>query len=147
MAKPYVVEASAVTKAPLDVAARAITDPANLPKWFKGACDVEADGGYPAVGGTMQFKVKWGGMKSNFAATVKENALPGKLVQRVKTPSGTSDITHTFTAWNGGTRYTKRVEVEDASWLLRLLMGSFLPRSVRNEVAAAARVADDAIAR
>ena len=143
MAKSYVVEASAVTKAPLEVASRAITDPANLPKWFKGACEVETEGGYPAVGGTVRFKVKWGGMKSRFAATAKENSLPRKLVQRVKTPSGESDIVHTFTSTKGGTRYTKRVEVQDAGWALRLMMKSFLPRSVRHEVEAAARLADE----
>ena len=140
------VEASAVTKAPLAVASRVITDPANLPRWFKGACDVETDGGYPAVGGTMRFKLKWGATKSAFAATVTEDALPRKLVQRVKTPSGVSDITHTFAGEAGGTRYTKHVEVQDAGWLLRLLMKSFLPRSVRNEVKAAAALADEAAA-
>lgn len=144
MAKPYVVEASAVSTAPLDVASRAITDPVNLPQWFKGACDVQADDGYPTVGKTVRFKVKWGGMKSAFAATVKENALPHKLVQRVKTPSGTSDITHTFTVAPEGTRYTKRVDVQDAGPLLRLLLKSFLARSVHQEVEAAAKLADDA---
>ena len=144
MARTYVVEASAVTRAPLEAASRAITDPANLPRWFKGACDVEAEAGYPAVGGTLRFKVKWAGMKSRFTATVKENALPRRLIQRVKTPSGESDITHTFTVTKGGTRYTKRVDVRDAGWLTRAILKSFLARSVRHEVNAAARLADDA---
>lgn len=142
MAKPYIVEASAITSAPLEVASRAITDPANLGKWFKGACDVETEGHYPEVGGTLRFKVKWAGMKSRFAATVQENSLPGRIVQRVKTPSGESDITHRFEATKDGTRYTKRVEVQDAGWLMRVLLKSFLPRSVRQEVEAAARLAD-----
>ncbi len=144
MAKPYVSAASASTRAPLDVVSRVITDPVNLPRWFKGACDVQADDGYPTVGKTVRFKVKWGGMKSDFAATVKENALPHKLVQRVKTPSGTSEITHRFTTAPEGTRYTKRVDVQDAGPLLRFMMKSFLPRSVRQEVEAAAKLADEA---
>ena len=60
---------------------------------------------------------------------------------RVKTPSGESLVTHSFEPAGKGTRYTKRVEVE-GGWMLRLLMSSFLRRSVRQEVEAACQMAD-----
>jgi len=69
MGKAYAVESSATTKAKPAAASRAILDPANLPKWFKGAHGVEAADGYPAQGGTMGWRVKWGRMDSGFSAT------------------------------------------------------------------------------
>ena len=140
MRKPFIAEASATTKTPLAKASAAIMDPANYPKWFKGAHDMESDG-YPAVGGVLTWKIAWMGSASTFVARVTENALPRRLVARVKTPSGESDITHTFEATADGTRYTKRVVVEGGV-ALRLLMALFLRRSVRQEVEAAARMAD-----
>ena len=144
MAQAYVTESSAVTKASPAKAAQVILSPEGLPKWFKGAHGVVAEKGFPEVGGRMRWKLKWMGMDSDFAATVVTNDLPARLVLRVKTPSGESMITNSFDAVGKGTRYTKRVEVQDAGPLLRLLMASFLPRSVRVEVERACKVADDA---
>jgi hypothetical protein len=142
MSKLYVVEASAVTKAPLAVASRVITDPVNYPKWFKGARNVVA-AGYPAVGGELSWNVGWGGSdRWSFRAKVIANELPNRLVMRVKTPSGESDVIHSFLPEGQGTRYTKRVEFE-GSWHHRALVRLFLPRSVRNEVQAAACLADE----
>lgn len=138
--KPFIAEASATTKAPLAKASAAIIDPANYPKWFKGAHAMRPDG-YPKEGGVLSWKIAWMGTASTFVARVTENALPRRLVARVKTPSGESDITHTFEATPDGTRYTKRVVVEGGV-MLRFLMSLFLRRSVRQEVEAAARMAD-----
>lgn len=140
MAKPYVAESSATTSAPLEKASRAITDPANYPKWFKGARKVVAEG-YPAVGGVLSWTVGWGSKAWAFRGTVVENGLPRRLVMRVRTPSGESDITHSFEQDGAGTRYTKRVEFH-GTWVQKLLMRSFLPHSVRHEVQAAAKMAD-----
>lgn len=145
MAEPYVAEASAVTKASPAQAASVILSPESLPKWFKGAHSAVAEAGFPDVGGRLRWKVRWLGMSSDFGGTVVRNDLPSRLVMRVKTPSGESDIIHSFTKDGKGTRYTKRVEVQDAGPVLRLLLASFLRRSVRDEVAAGARVADEAV--
>ena len=142
MAKPYVVEASAVTRAPLEVASRAITDPANLPRWFNGARDVEAKG-YPAVGGVLRWTVDWGRRSWDFGGKVVENDLPRRLVVRVATRRSRGLTIHLFEPTAEGTRYTKRVESE-GSWLELLGARMFMGPSVRREVKAAARLADEA---
>lgn len=143
MAKVYAVEASAVTRAPLSLASRVITDPANYPRWFEGAHDVQASKGYPAVGGVLRWKVRWGRMVWGFGGKVVESDLPHRLVLRVATKRSRGLTIHRFEAEGTGTRYTKRVESE-GSWLELLGMRLFMPRSVRREVAAAARLADEA---
>jgi Polyketide cyclase / dehydrase and lipid transport len=140
----YVVEASAMTQASPAQASSAILSAAGLVQWFKGAHDAVAEEGFPAVGGRMRWKVRWMGMDSDFSSTVVSNELPRRLVLAVKTPSGESLITNSFEPVGQGARYTKRVEVQGAGWVMRRLMGTFLPRSVRNEVQAAARIADNA---
>jgi uncharacterized protein YndB with AHSA1/START domain len=89
----------------------------------------------------LSWKLKWGGTASTFRARVTSNDLPRRLVMRVKTPSGESDVTHSFETEGKGTRYTKRVEVE-GGWFLRAMMSLFLSRSVQQEVDAAAKLAD-----
>jgi uncharacterized protein YndB with AHSA1/START domain len=142
MARTYVVEASAVTKAALETASRAITDPANLPRWFNGAYDVEATG-YPKVGGVLRWKVRWGRRTWDFGGKVVEEALPHRLVVRVATRRSRGLTIHRFDAHGSGTRYTKRVESE-GTWLELLAARMFMGPSVRREVKAAARLADEA---
>jgi uncharacterized protein YndB with AHSA1/START domain len=144
VAKPYVVEASAVTKASLHKASRAITDPANLPRWFEGASGVEGTHGYPAVGGVLRWTVRWGGSSWDFGGKVIENELPGRLVVRVATRRSRGVTEHIFTEEGAGTRYTKRVTSEGSWWEL-LGARMFMGRSVRREVKAAARLADEAL--
>jgi uncharacterized protein YndB with AHSA1/START domain len=141
MAKPYVVEASAVTRAPPAVASRAITDPQNLPRWFEGAHDVQAKG-FPAAGGTLRWTVRWGGSTWEFGGKVVENDLPRRLVVRVATRRSRGLTIHLFEPEGSGTRYTKRVESE-GTWLELLAARAFMGRSVRREVKAAARLADE----
>ena len=141
MGRPYVAEASARTKAPLEAASRAIVDAHSYPKWFKGAHDVVVEG-YPAVGGLLTWKIRWARTSSTFQGRVVENDLPRRLVMRVKTPSGESDVIQSFERDGQGTRYTKRVEVE-GGWFKRFLMSLFLQRSVKEEAEAACRMADE----
>lgn len=141
MAGPYVVESSATTKAPLDVASRVIVDAGNYPKWFKGAHDVVPSKDYPAVGGVLRWKVKWGTKEWEFAGRVVQNELPARLVLRVATRRSRGVVTHAFERDGAGTRYTKRVASE-GTWLELLAARAFMPRSVRQEVRAAARLAD-----
>jgi uncharacterized protein YndB with AHSA1/START domain len=141
MAKSYCVEASALTRAPLEVASRAITDPANLPRWFKGARDVEANG-YPAVGGLLRWTVDWGTRSWQFGGKVVENDLPRRLVVRVATRRSRGLTIHRFEPVGQGTRYTKRVESE-GTWFELLAARMFMGPSVRREVKAAARLADE----
>lgn len=116
-----------------------VTAPESLPKWFKGAHDVQVANGYPAVGGTMEWAVGKGD-RWRFRATVVTDARPGSLVTRVRTPSGESIITQRFDAVAGGTRYRKTVEFSGGA-LSRLFVGFFLPGAVRREVERAAALA------
>lgn len=117
--------------------AAVITDPENLPKWFKGAHSVTTSGGYPKVGGTIAWRM---GRNYRFEARVVTNDLPERFVLAVKTSSGDSTVTNRFVAESSGTRYTKTVEVTPRG-LLGLLVPLFLPGAVRNEVKRAAALA------
>jgi uncharacterized protein YndB with AHSA1/START domain len=141
MARTSVVEASAWTRAAPEAASRAITAPENLPRWFKGAHDVEAEG-YPAVGGVLRWRVAWGRRTWRFGGKVIENDLPRRLVVRVATQRSRGLTIHRFEPEGTGTRYTKRVESE-GNWLDLALSQLFLRPSVRREVAAAVRLADE----
>lgn len=142
MAKPYVVEASATTKAGVHQAARVITDPANLPQWFEGASDVEADHGFPAAGGRLRWKVRWRWSTWDFAGRVVKSELPHRLTVRVATRRSRGLTEHLFEEEGDGTRYTKRVTSE-GNWLELLAARTYMGRSVRREVQAAARLADE----
>jgi hypothetical protein len=144
MARTYVTEASATTKAPLAVASRVITDAVNYPKWFDGASNVQASKGYPEVGGVVTWTVRWGRTTWDFGGKVVESDLPGRLVIRVAPRRSHGVVTHTFEPDGTGTRYTKRVESE-GPWLQRLAARAYLPRSVRREVRACVRLADEEI--
>ena len=140
VARLYAVEASAVTRAPPEVASRVITDPANLPRWFQGARDVEAKG-FPEVGGVLRWTVDWGRRSWEFGGKVVENDLPRRLVVRVATRRSRGMTIHRFQPEGNGTRYTKRVESE-GTWLELLAARVFMGSSVRREVKAVARLAD-----
>ncbi|MHB1260764.1 MAG: SRPBCC family protein [Thermoplasmatota archaeon] len=144
MARTYSTESSALTKAPLPLASRVITDPANLPRWFKGASDVEATKGYPALGGVLRWTVRWAGARWTFGGKVVESDLPHRLIVQVATRSSRGTTTHLFEAVETGTRYTKRVDSEGSWWEL-LGARLYMPRSVRKEVKAAARLADESV--
>ena len=142
MARAYVVEASAVTQASVHQASRAITDPQNLPRWFEGASGVEASKGFPAEGGVLRWTVRWGGRTWEFGGKVVANELPRRLAIQVATRRSRGLTEHFFEPEGAGTRYTKRV-TSQGSWLELLGARLFMPRSVRREVKAAARVADE----
>jgi hypothetical protein len=146
VARTFATESSAVTRAPPAVASQAILDPANLPRWFKGAGAVEPSKGYPAVGGLLRWTVHWGRSSWEFGGKVVENDLPLRLVVQVATRRSRGQTIHRFEPEGSGTRYTKRV-VSEGSWTELLAARLFMPRSVRAEVRRAARLADEAAER
>jgi uncharacterized protein YndB with AHSA1/START domain len=114
-----------------------ISDPLNMPEWFKGAHSITTANGYPQRGGTIAWLM---GRNYRFEARVLTNEPPSRLVLKVRTSSGDSVVTNSFTAEENGTRYSKVVEVEPHGFF-GLLVPLFLPGSVRREVALAAALA------
>lgn len=133
--------ASAVTRAPPAKAAGRILSPAGMESWWIGKLTIgSVDADWPSVGSRMRWRAGGG----TFEAEVSEQALPHKLVMRVRTPSGESTITHTFEATpEGGTRYEKVVDARPNGLFGKLfdpMLASFVKREVK-------RAAEDATER
>lgn len=134
-----VVAASSLARTDPTTAAARILGPEGLEGWFEGARVVATDAAWPAAGSRMAWTV--GRARWRFEAQVVEDRRPASVAMAVRTPSGTSRITHRFEPAAGGTRYTKEVDFTPGNRFTGAVMTWGLRRWVRAEVDRAAALA------
>lgn len=127
--------ASVVINRPADEVFAYVADLRNEPKWHVDVASVPADTDpVPVVGTTYPVKFKPFMGRSDGSFTALEVVSGSKVVHKADLAGIRPTITYTVEAVDGGTRFTRSVEMAfpEALVLLRPLMGLMVPR--RNKV-------------